>query len=99
MKTPEFTLGLNPALERRLERLGLSGTQSEWLDRYLLCNHLLSPAAAEDRQKFEATSRFIRDHDRAPLGQDPAGPPGEPAQAGALPVDGVPARAHPAQAT
>ena len=52
---------LDTALERRLERLGLSGTGSAWTDRYLLCNHLLSPQAAEPRQKFEATSRFIRD--------------------------------------
>ncbi len=49
------------ALERRLERLGLAGHEKEWTDRYLLCNHLLSPGSAEPRQKFEATSRFIRD--------------------------------------
>ncbi|MEP7314014.1 MAG: glycogen/starch/alpha-glucan phosphorylase [Pseudomonadota bacterium] len=51
----------NPALARRLERLGLAGQESEWTDRYLLCNHLLNPPTAEPRQKFEATSRFIRD--------------------------------------
>jgi starch phosphorylase len=49
------------ALERRLERLGLAGHENEWTDRYLLCNHLLHPPSAEARQKFEATSRFIRD--------------------------------------
>jgi starch phosphorylase len=49
------------ALQRRLERLGLAHQQDEWADRYLLCNHLLSPQSAESRQKFEATSRFIRD--------------------------------------
>jgi starch phosphorylase len=52
---------LDSALERRLERLGLSGHVNEWADRYLLCNHLLSPQSAGQRQKFEATSRFIRD--------------------------------------
>jgi len=52
---------ITPALERRLERLGLAGHEREWADRYLLCNHLLSPPTAEPRQKFEATSRFIRD--------------------------------------
>jgi starch phosphorylase len=50
-----------PALERRLERLGLAGHEREWTDRYLLCNHLLNPPSAKLRQKFEATSRFIRD--------------------------------------
>jgi starch phosphorylase len=49
------------ALRRRLERLGLTGHESEWADRYLLCNHLLDPPSASERQKFEATSRFIRD--------------------------------------
>jgi hypothetical protein len=44
----------DPALERRLERLGLAGHEKEWTDRYLLCNHLLNPPSAEPRQKFEA---------------------------------------------
>jgi starch phosphorylase len=52
---------IDPALERRLERLGLAGHEQEWADRYVLCNQLLSPASADSRQKFEATSRFIRD--------------------------------------
>ena len=51
----------DPALERRLERLGLAGHETEWVDRYLLCNHLIDPHAAKPRQRFEATSRFIRD--------------------------------------
>jgi starch phosphorylase len=51
----------DPALVRRLERLGLAGHEEEWTDRYLLCNHLLNPPTAQPRQKFEATSRFIRD--------------------------------------
>ena len=49
------------ALKRRLERLGLTGHEDSWVDRYLLCNHLLSPSSATSRQKFEATGRFIRD--------------------------------------
>jgi starch phosphorylase len=52
---------IDPALERRLERLGLAGHEQEWADRYVLCNQLLSPSSADSRQKFEATSRFIRD--------------------------------------
>src|SRR6202161_3897479 len=52
---------MDPAMGRRLERLGLAGHEHEWADRYLLCNHLLSPSSAQPRQKFEATSRFIRD--------------------------------------
>ena len=62
MSTPvEYNPVVAPALERRLERLGLAGHEREWTDRYLLCNHLLNPPSAKPRQKFEATSRFIRD--------------------------------------
>ena len=59
--TVDRKTAVDAALERRLERLGLAGHEHEWTDRYLLCNHLLSPGAAGPRQKFEATSRFIRD--------------------------------------
>jgi hypothetical protein len=48
-------------IERRLERLGLSGTQGEWADRYLMCDHLMDPLLAQPRQRFEALARFIRD--------------------------------------
>jgi glycogen phosphorylase len=57
----EHKATVDPAMGRRLERLGLAGHEQEWADRYLLCNHLLTPSSAEPRQKFEATSRFIRD--------------------------------------
>jgi starch phosphorylase len=57
----EHKTAIDPALERRLERLGLAGHEQEWADRYVLCNQLLSPSSADSRQKFEATSRFIRD--------------------------------------
>src|SRR3984885_6581777 len=60
-KSIERTSAADPALKRRLERLGLAGQESEWTDRYLLCNHLLDPPSAKARQRFEATSRFIRD--------------------------------------
>jgi starch phosphorylase len=50
-----------PALERRLERLGLTGKEDEWTDRYLLCNHLVDPPTAKSRQRFEAIAAFIRD--------------------------------------
>ena len=49
------------ALERRLERLGLTGKEDDWVDRYLLCNHLVDPHLASRRKRFEAVSRFIRD--------------------------------------
>ncbi|HUA22799.1 MAG TPA: glycogen/starch/alpha-glucan phosphorylase, partial [Steroidobacteraceae bacterium] len=49
------------ALNRRLQRLGLEGQEDSWIDRYVLCDHLVSPQAALSRQKFEATARFIRD--------------------------------------
>jgi starch phosphorylase len=52
---------VDPALKRRLERLGLTGPEDHWTDRYLLCNHLVDPPTAKARQKFEATSRFLRD--------------------------------------
>ncbi|HMF51625.1 MAG TPA: glycogen/starch/alpha-glucan phosphorylase [Candidatus Saccharimonadales bacterium] len=48
-------------LERRLERLGLSGKEGEWADRYLMCDHLMDPLLAGPRQRFEAVARFIRD--------------------------------------
>jgi starch phosphorylase len=52
---------LEPTLKRRLHRLGLADHEDTWIERYILCNHLLSPLSAQPRQKFEATSRFIRD--------------------------------------
>jgi starch phosphorylase len=48
-------------LERRLQRLGLSGKEGEWADRYLMCGHLMDPLLAHPRQRFEAVARFIRD--------------------------------------
>src|SRR5262245_52988456 len=48
-------------LERRLRRLGFSGTHDNWTDRYLLSEHLLDPATARPRQRFEAIARFARD--------------------------------------
>ena len=51
----------DPALERRLGRLGLIGKEDEWADRYLICDHLLDAATARPRQRFEALARFIRD--------------------------------------
>jgi glycogen phosphorylase len=52
---------LDPALDHRLERLGLKNQPGQWTERYLLCEHLVDPLSATSRQKFEATSRFIRD--------------------------------------
>src|SRR5215467_2569746 len=53
--------GTDAALERRLDRLGLTGKEDDWTDRYLLCEHLVDPATALPRQRFEAVARFIRD--------------------------------------
>jgi starch phosphorylase len=52
---------VDPALERRMERLGLTGKEDEWTDRYLLCDHLVDPPTAKSRQRFEAIATFIRD--------------------------------------
>src|ERR1700761_3281090 len=51
----------DPALARRLERLGFAHPEEQWTERYLLCQHLADPALATPREEFEATSRFIRD--------------------------------------
>jgi starch phosphorylase len=52
---------MDPALERRLDRLGLTGHEDEWTDRYLLCHHLVDEKTAKPRQRFEALAAFIRD--------------------------------------
>ena len=52
---------LDPALARRIERLGLAGQEDLWTERYVLCQDLIDPVDADSRQRFEATSRFIRD--------------------------------------
>ena len=45
-----------PALERRLERLGLADNRDQWTERYLLCEQLVDTMDATARQKFESTS-------------------------------------------
>ena len=44
------------ALERRLKRLGLTITEDDWTDRYLLCEHIVDPPTARSRQQFEAVA-------------------------------------------
>ena len=87
------TLPQDPALKRRLERLGLSeGKSSDWTDRYLLSDHLVDPSLARPRQRFEAVARLIRDllaHRWIKTRQ--AARTRKP-QAHLLPVDGVPHR-------
>ena len=51
----------DPELAKRLELLGLEHQEVQWIERYLVCQHLADPALATCRQQFEATSRFIRD--------------------------------------
>jgi starch phosphorylase len=53
--------GTDAALERRLRRLGLTGDQDDWTERYLICEHVVEPGTAPPRQRFESISRFIRD--------------------------------------
>jgi glycogen phosphorylase len=52
---------VSPTMMRRLERLGLAEHADQWTERYLLSEHVVDPPAASTREKFEATSRFIRD--------------------------------------
>jgi glycogen phosphorylase len=59
--TTESANAIDAALERRLKRLGLTGQEDEWTDRYLLCEHLVDPPTARARQRFEAIARFGRD--------------------------------------
>jgi starch phosphorylase len=52
----------DPTLKRRLDRLGLTGQDvGEWTDRYLLCDHVVDPALARPRQRFEAAAKLVRD--------------------------------------
>src|SRR5215813_5113650 len=60
-KTAQRAVKTDPALERRLERLGLAGHADDWTDRYLLCGHLVDPRQAKPRQRFEAVAAFVRD--------------------------------------
>src|SRR5262249_53392580 len=55
------TAAAGSALERRLDRLGLTGKEDAWINRYLLCEHLVDPVSARPRQRFEAVARFIPD--------------------------------------
>jgi starch phosphorylase len=61
LKTTAGTTASDAALERRLKRLGFNGTNDEWIDRYLVFEHLVDPGNARARQRFEAVARFSRD--------------------------------------
>jgi starch phosphorylase len=61
MSTETATKTTDPALERRLDRLGLTGKDGAWDDRYLVCEHLVDPELARPRQRFEAVARSVRD--------------------------------------
>ena len=52
---------LDPGLLRRLERLGLAASQDQWTERYVLCEQLVDPRIATDRERFTGAARFIRD--------------------------------------
>ena len=49
------------AVERRLERLGMTGNDDEWAERYVLCDQLVDPKLARPRQQFEAIAHALRD--------------------------------------
>ena len=87
---------VNTAIRRRLDRLGLAGHEREWADRYLLCDHLVSPRRRATA-KFEATSRFIRDLVAHRWVKTPACARRRESQAHPLSVDGVPPRPDAAQ--
>jgi glycogen phosphorylase len=61
LSAPDNAAHLDPALQRRLERLGLADKPGQWAERYLLCEQLVDPLSSSLRQRFEATGRFIRD--------------------------------------
>ena len=48
---------LDPALQRRLERLGLANKPGLWAERYLLCEQVVDPLSSSMRERFEATDR------------------------------------------
>src|SRR5688572_17873113 len=52
---------IDSAMERRSEKLGQTGKDGEWTDRYLLCDHLVEPKLARPIQRFEAVCKFVRD--------------------------------------
>jgi glycogen phosphorylase len=60
-RTTQRATATDAALERGLERLGLTGKDDDWADRYLLSENLVDPPTARPRQRFEAVARFIRD--------------------------------------
>jgi starch phosphorylase len=59
--TTDHAATTTAALERRLKRLGLTTSDDEWTDRYLLCEHVVDARIAKARQRFEAIARFARD--------------------------------------
>ena len=80
---------MDAALERRLKRLGLARDEDDWPDRYLLCEHIVDPASARTRQRFESVARFIRDLIARSLGEDPPHARSGESEARLLPVDGI----------
>jgi len=58
---PEVFAHLDPALLRRLERLGLANKPGQWAERYLLSEQLVDPLSSSLRERFEAIGRFVRD--------------------------------------
>ncbi|MBY0527911.1 MAG: glycogen/starch/alpha-glucan phosphorylase [Gemmataceae bacterium] len=61
MKSPKVATPVEAALDRWLNRLGLTGQEADWTERYLLCEQLVDPKQARPRQRFEAVARSIRD--------------------------------------
>jgi len=58
---PDTLLTRDEPATARLEALGLADGQTDWTERYLLCEQLVDPELARPRQQFEGTAHFIRD--------------------------------------
>ncbi len=57
----EGTADRTARLDRWVKRVDPTGKDDEWTNRYLLCEHLVDPPTARERQRFEAIARFSRD--------------------------------------
>ena len=79
------------ALERRLDRLGIR-RDDEWVDRYLLCDHLVDPQLRRGLGAFRGGRPILSRLDRPSVGEDARDAGTRQSEAHLLPVDGVPDR-------
>ena len=81
MSTPQFRPAgpdpafdpSDPAMARRLERLGLARHEDQWTERYLLCQHLVDPALASrgsnSRRPADSSATWSRTAGSRPAGR------------------------------